>query len=63
MYPFIVKFGACQLLDKSVRLKCSSDLLAYSKTLINPIAVKKAKIVCSFGLFECSRVKMTFWSF
>ena len=25
--------------------------------LINPIALRKAKIVCNFGLSECSRVK------
>ena len=24
----------------------------------NPIAVRKAKIVCNFGLSECSRVKL-----
>ena len=25
---------------------------------LNPIALRKAKIVCSFGLFHCNRVKV-----
>ena len=28
--------------------------------LLNPIALRKAKIVCNFGLSECNRVKETF---
>ena len=27
------------------------------RVLVNPIALRKAKIVCNFGLFECNRVK------
>ena len=26
--------------------------------VINPVALRKAKIVCNFGLFECNRVKL-----
>ena len=32
-------------------------LKVYPFTL-NPIALRKAKIVCNFGLSECSRVKI-----
>ena len=28
-----------------------------SKAVFNPIALRKAKIVCNFGFSECSRVK------
>ena len=27
--------------------------------VLNPIALRKAKIVCNFGFSECSRVKMS----
>ena len=27
--------------------------------LFNPLALRKAKIVCNFGLFECKMVKKT----
>ena len=30
--------------------------------LINPIALRKAKIVCNFGLSECNRVKISWFS-
>ena len=29
-----------------------------SKDIFNPIALRKAKIVCNFGLSECNRVKI-----
>ena len=29
--------------------------------LFNPIALRKAKIVCNFGLSEGSRVKVNYW--
>ena len=28
-----------------------------TKIMFNPVALRKAKIVCSFGLSECNRVK------
>ena len=35
-----------------------ANLICYVKTIhINPIALKKAKIVYNFGLSECNRVK------
>ena len=34
-----------------------------STTLINPIALRKAKILCNFGLSECNRVKEQSYSF
>ena len=30
---------------------------------INPIALRKAKIVCNFGLSECNRVKLSFCAY
>ena len=30
----------------------------YKESLVNPIALRKAKIVCNFGLSECNRVKV-----
>ena len=27
---------------------------------INPIVLRKAKIICNFGLSECNRVKLTY---
>ena len=38
----------------------TNDLLpyiVYGKYFLNPIALRKAKIVCNFGLSECDRVK------
>ena len=29
---------------------------SYNKCLVNPIALRKAKIACNFGLSECNRV-------
>ena len=31
--------------------------------LLNPIALRKAKIVCNFGLAECNRIKMNKYTF
>ena len=36
---------------------CSTSSL-YQRCMLNPIALKKAKIVYNFGLSECNRVKM-----
>ena len=35
-----------------------TDQFIQSHQGFNPIALRKAKIVCSFGLSECSRVKL-----
>ena len=31
---------------------------AFEKYVFNPIALRKAKIVCNFGLSECNRVRI-----
>ena len=30
-------------------------------THFNPVALRKAKIVCNFGLSECNRLKLPHW--
>ena len=37
-----------------IALECCEGL----QPMFNPIALRKAKIVCSVGLSECSRVKV-----
>ena len=39
-------------------LSCGGTLNPSSLTHINPIALRKAKIVFNFGLSECSRVNI-----
>ena len=36
-----------------------TEVLKSSILLLNPIALRKAKTVCNFGLSECNRVKET----
>ena len=45
-----------------VRLKgnkrpCHSDFCELTASVFNPTALRKAKIVYNFGLYECNRVK------
>ena len=52
---YLITANLCYITDslKSVRVyRTESD------KMINPIALRKAKIVCNFGISECSRVKM-----
>ena len=56
------KRGCCQTIDSSISLVDGCLLLYYlpSLLLLNPSALRKAKIVCNFGLSECNRVKTKF---
>ena len=48
-------------LPNSLFFACICILFVCGITFLNPIALRKAKIVCSFGLSECSRVKLIFF--
>ena len=37
---------------------CMNHLFRWQADALNPIALRKAKIVCNFGLSECNRVKL-----
>ena len=45
--------------DKSKKLKCRLLQFLFSPLRVNPIALRKAKIVYNFGLSECSRVNVS----
>ena len=39
-----------------------NSCLLISRPVLNPIALRKTKIVCNFGLSECNRVNLlSFW--
>ena len=52
-FPF-VPYGKIMFLDVSVPKHIR---IATSQEMINPITLRKVKIVCNFGLSECNRVK------
>ena len=37
---------------------CCSEIQCPYQVIVNPVALRKAKIVYNFGLYECSRVKL-----
>ena len=39
------------------KLECGNMSFSICVIFINPIALRKTKIVCNFGLSECKRVK------
>ena len=41
------------------RSACGDSFSELIKSFVTPIALRKAKIVCNFGLSECNRVKET----
>ena len=41
-----------------LRRSCNHTSTLVLFTVFNPIALRKAKIVCNFGLSECRRVKL-----
>ena len=43
--------------DKGTGLRQNNTVGIMSGAFINPIALRKAKVVCNFGLSECNRVK------
>ena len=52
--------NSCIKTDGWTRQICAQALAgSCHQMLYNPIALKMAKIVCNFGLSECSRVKST----
>ena len=48
-------------LPNSSFFACTCILFVCGVTFLNPIALRKAKIVCSFGLSECNRGKHVFF--
>ena len=60
---YITLIFAAVLLISEVRYNIHTVTLAgvnnVAKNIINPIALRKTKIVCNFGLSECNRVKST----
>ena len=51
-----ILFTVILILLHSERPKCIQFHLSECN-IVDPIALKKAKIVCNFGLSECNRVK------
>ena len=49
--------------EKVALSTCAYRSLVSENPVFNPIALRKAKIVYSFGLSECNRVKFTFQSY
>ena len=48
--------NSCENPDEAAHYELSRDFI-FCTFNINPIALRKAKIVCNFGISECNRVK------